>query len=860
MLRWAGLALVCLSGCFADDPFPEVCNDAEGKTCPGGYFCRDYVCRKVCEASSECGVIEACLDHICMPYQEVCTDHRECADGWYCSAEGSCARRRDLGLACDDNAVCASGFCADGVCCDGECAGACLACSADLTGGLAGTCAFTLPGNVQAGDCATDIVCDGAGACDTRTLGESCGEGTQCTSGSCVDGTCCESACDGECEACSALLTGVSSGTCAPVPRGDDAQEECTGGLVCDGSRACFAKVEGGACEDSGECVSEHCVDGVCCESACDVACSSCSTALTGAADGQCEPTSAGSESADECAGALACNGSGTCFAKSTGSGCSFDYECLSEACVDGVCCASACDGICEACASALTGDADGVCAPIPDGDDPAFECSGTFGCDGARECVAGAENGVACGQNEQCASAHCVDDVCCESACDGTCEACSMALTGAADGACEPIAEWDDPELECSGWACDGGRACKPAMSWTTPGPIETDNAGDAGLPRVAVGASGTAFVAWEQYDGVVTNVWANRYVPGLGWQTPVMIEQDSVASTRPAVAVDASGNAIVVWRSGAGSTMRVKANRFVPGTGWGSPLLIDSLAGSVFYVEVVVDSAGNAVATWAQSDGTRYSAWSNRYSVGPGWGTAGTLESSAEGVSGTVRIASNSRGDVVATWTQNASGTTNAWVKRYVAGSGWGAAELLENDSQSVAGIPGVAVDAGGGAHFIWAQAGVIWSRSHANGAWTGRELVATGNVMAPQIGTDFGGNTVVTWTEYVSIDDVNVWSSFRQTNSSWQPSQMVANNIEDGQVDMACDGHGNAVLIWNARPWSAQHFSYFAKGLGWSASSELAPPGTAVRAAYGADGPAMAAWADADGVNDIWAAVFD
>ena len=79
--------------------------------------------------------------------------------------------------------------------------------------------------------------------------------------------------------------------------------------------------------------------------------------------------------------------------------------------------------------------------------------------------CATPKANGEACdvdGAPAQCQNGHCVDDFCCESACDGICEQC----TGV-DGTCEAIALMQDPDGDCGTdpdckGTCNGSRACE--------------------------------------------------------------------------------------------------------------------------------------------------------------------------------------------------------------------------------------------------------------------------------------------------------------------------------------------------------------------------------------------------------------
>ena len=73
------------------------------------------------------------------------------------------------------------------------------------------------------------------------------------------------------------------------------------------------------------------------------------------------------------------------------GGACATDAECANELCVDGVCCASVCDGVCESCDGSVTEALSGTCAPISAGTDPDSECPDTSCgqvCNGMALCV----------------------------------------------------------------------------------------------------------------------------------------------------------------------------------------------------------------------------------------------------------------------------------------------------------------------------------------------------------------------------------------------------------------------------------------------------------------------------------------
>ena len=96
-----------------------------------------------------------------------------------------------------------------------------------------------------------------------------------------------------------------------------------------------------------------------------------------------------------------------------------------------------------------------------------------------------------------------------------------------------------------------DGGNENQPPANdrtWGTAAPIDTDNGNNSGH-AIAMDANGNAIAVWTQDDGTRYNIWANRYVAGVGWGTAAPIESDDGNNLGAGIAMDANGNAIAMW-----------------------------------------------------------------------------------------------------------------------------------------------------------------------------------------------------------------------------------------------------------------------------------------------------------------------
>jgi hypothetical protein len=378
------------------------------------------------------------------------------------------------GTACTSGSQCTSGSCVNGFCCNTTCTGTCTACSAAKTGGTNGTCANVTAGTTDA-RCVAAPPCGNTGACTATGSCALAPTTTSCRAASCATGTATAAA---NCNGAGACPTAVTS-VCTPFICGATAckttcaaDTDCVSGDFCSGTACTAKKTTGGACTATDQCTSGACVDGFCCNTACTGACTACSNAKTGAANGTCANTTAGASdtrcvTAPPCGNTGACSGSGTCaFAPTTTS-------CRAASCASGTATTAAnCNGA-GACPTAVTKS----CAPFICG---ATAC--TISCTTAANCAASAQctgglcvactgttclaNGAACTAGSQCTTGSCVDGFCCNTTCTGTCTACSAAKTGGTNGTCANVAAGTTDARCVAAPPCGNTGACTASGS----------------------------------------------------------------------------------------------------------------------------------------------------------------------------------------------------------------------------------------------------------------------------------------------------------------------------------------------------------------------------------------------------------
>jgi hypothetical protein len=266
-------------------------------------------------------------------------------------------------------------------------------------------------------DCAAGTFCDAAGACQPQLAqGSACDTDTQCKQAgcrqcanalSCTDHVCCDKS-PQECGGC--MRCTAPTGTCGPVPAGEDPRGTCAGmtaectQTTCNGRGSCANS--GNSCGmnacSAGMLTTHSCVDGTCAANLA-VACANGSPCADGTScAGKCSDDSG-------CPAGTYCNQNGDCAVqRDPGNACDTTAHCKTAGCREcsganqcafGVCCESACGGQCQMCNSV------GKCVTAPAGQPlqgraacPGGTANCGASCDGVNAACQYAGTGVVCG------------------------------------------------------------------------------------------------------------------------------------------------------------------------------------------------------------------------------------------------------------------------------------------------------------------------------------------------------------------------------------------------------------------------------------------------------------------------------
>ncbi len=305
----------------------------------------------------------------------------------------------------------------------------------------------------------------------------------------------------------------------------------------------------------------------------------------------------------------------------------------------------------------------------------------------------------------------------------------------------------------------------------------INTFTANFQGEPSVAVDADGDALIAWMSYgqDGSGFSgfgIFGQRF-DSAGAKVGVEFQistQTMGSQNRPSVAVDVDGDAVVVWVSDDqdGSGDGIYGQRFnSAGAKVGTEFQVNTYTtNDQFNSSVAVDADGDAVVVWESfgQDGSFYGVYGQRFnSTGNKVGGEFQINTYTTSYQNRPSVAVDADGDAMVTWDSWQDGDGwGVYGQRYdSAGVKVGSEIQINTYTTSNQGYASVALDADGDAVVVWGGAqvgpdsGIYGQRFNSAGAKVGGEFKI--NTYTPNeqvrasVAIDPDGDALITWMSY-------------------------------------------------------------------------------------------------------------
>jgi len=369
-----------------------------------------------------------------------------------------------------------------------------------------------------------------------------------------------------------------------------------------------------------------------------------------------------------------------------------------------------------------------------------------------------------------------------------------------------------------------------------------------------VAINAQGQGLATWTEIAGtqrVLKARWMNGVDPGLALSGP-----GDAAQAR--VAMDAAGNALVVWAEYSAGRSAIWARRYSASVSqWGTPHLLSSSTAlaSAHVPDLALDQAGNALVVWYQGDGRSYhtDGWAAQYAAASDHWSAATLVTDGVNKATGLRVALTPAGQGLLAWEQergDGSATTSqpvdVWARPVSTAGVWGTGSIVSGGpalSAYVYGQLALAVNAAGDAALLWSQRllpsqpmvvqAALFKPASGWQAATTITLNSTEDCHQPAVALDDAGNAIAVWqqqTDYGSYGGSNRYVA----GAGWgTASHFVDSKLGDTFLpSVAMDATGNATVVWYR--WSATNaidlmINHYPAGGGWGNAQVFAPMGS-------------------------------
>ena len=338
-----------------------------------------------------------------------------------------------------------------------------------------------------------------------------------------------------------------------------------------------------------------------------------------------------------------------------------------------------------------------------------------------------------------------------------------------------------------------------RAGAEWSPP--FDLSPAGETGeRPQVAVDPSGNATVVWSGFDGVHAAVHARRIDASGALGAVQDVSEPGEQGEDPQVDVDAAGNATIVWNQFNTPDGMARARRMTAAGVLEDPKDISSATESALEPRLAVDPSGNAVVVWVSYDGVGDIVRARRIDAHGGLGATLDVSTQVE-FAFRQQVALDPAGNAVIVWQSNSGPDSVIRARPIDVANGFLPIVTLSGGGER-AFSPQVAFDGSGRPTAAWLRSdGTIQARQTAPGGGLGpiEDLSAVGAAsVGPELAVDRSGSATVVWPRF---DGVNETIELRRIASNRAVGEIVRLSAggDDSEPQVAVDDVGNATVVW-------------------------------------------------------------
>jgi hypothetical protein len=224
----------------------------------------------------------------------------------------------------------------------------------------------------------------------------------------------------------------------------------------------------------------------------------------------------------------------------------------------------------------------------------------------------------------------------------------------------------------------------------WAAGGPIQVDagNTSHAGRPTVAMDAAGNALIVYhQQYDASYNYKIVAKQLSAASELSNAVDLTTAGSHLYPRIAMNASGNAVVGWKNEQPGRWDVLAALYTAGgsfgaSSWSAPY---DVAAYQLFQSVAINAAGDVIVGFAVS-GTVNAAIHQAGSWDTGWTVDHSLNVNAANLGAGnddrgLAVGLDDAGNATAVWNQDwTDGFGHVFASRYRTGHGWGEPTRLD------------------------------------------------------------------------------------------------------------------------------------------------------------------------------------